>query len=310
MKAKTSVPYEVACSCGGALHGQRQPRSQIVSCPHCGRKRFILPSSPWPGRGASASPAAAAQPPTSHRRLGRLVLVIVAGGLAAMALLFFVIKPYLRRSTSARADNPATVIRDRIEAGQQQLRSGNVHLALKELNAAAQEHERHPDSLNRDEYRALMQLRQESDLLANLLDHSLEEVLRQAMQHRDDEEWRAKFADYRGRWVVFDDVLRRDATGSPMLAFYVVRAGEVDARVALEDLPLLRQLPLDLGQRWLFGARLASCRREEGGVWVLRFDPDSAVLLTDEDVAAACYPGPLDAELRVLLRRQEEWLRR
>ncbi len=227
-----------------------------------------------------------------------------------MGLLFVVVRPYLRRSAESPAEDPTTAIHAHIEAGQGDLRGGKVHLALKELNAAAETRERHPDVLSREEHHSLIQLRRQIALLANLLDNSLEEVLRQAMQHRDDDDWRAKFADYRGRTVVFDDALRRDATGGPVLASYLVRAGDVEARVALEDLPLLRQLPLDLGQRWIFGARLASCRREEGGVWVLRFEPDSAVLLTDEDAVAACCPGPVDAELRALLRRQEEWLRR
>jgi hypothetical protein len=88
-----------------------------------------------------------------------------------------------------------------------------------------------------------------------------------------------------------------------------VRAGEVEARVALEDLTLLRQLPLDPPRRWLFGVRLANCQREEGGVWVFRFEPESAVLLTDEAAAAACCPGPVDDELHEVLRRQDEWLR-
>ena len=43
-------------------------------------------------------------------------------------------------------------------------------------------------------------------------------------------------------------------------------------------------------------------------MWVIRFEPNSAVLLTDEGATAACYPGPMDAELQALLRRQEESL--
>jgi hypothetical protein len=147
-------------------------------------------------------------------------------------------------------------------------------------------------------------------LLAQLLDNPLEEILQQAMQVRNEEEWHAKFADHRGRSVFFDDVLRRDASGRPVLGSYVLRAADVQARVALEELLLLRQLPLDPPRRWLFGARLASCRREEGGVWTIRFEPDSAVLVTDEAVAAAFWPGPLDEELRALLRYQEERSRR
>jgi hypothetical protein len=227
-----------------------------------------------------------------------------------MGLLFLLVKSHLRRPSTVPGGSPAALIQEHIEAGQRDLRAGNVHLALKELDAAAEQLERHPDLLGRDEYRRLTQMRRESDLLANLLDASLEEVLRQATQHRDDAEWEAKFTDHRGRWVIFDDVLRRDATGGPTLASYTVWAGEIQAKAALGDLTLLRQLPLDLGRRWLFGVRLASCRREEGGVWVIRFDPDSTVLLTDEEAALACYLSGVDDELRAVLQRQSEWLRR
>jgi hypothetical protein len=60
----------------------------------------------------------------------------------------------------------------------------------------------------------------------------------------------------------------------------------------------------------LFGARLAGLEREERGghgLWVIRLDPDSGVLLTDEDAAGACCPRPLDDGLRAVLRRQADW---
>ncbi len=238
------------------------------------------------------------------------MLVILAGGAATAALLVLLVKPYLRRATVPAPRTDTADIHARMESGRRHLRGGEVRLARNELDAALQQHQRNPDSLSREESRRLHQLLRESDLLARLLDDPLEQVLRQALSHRNDEEWREKFADYRGRAVVFDDVLRRDPMGRPTLGFYVVRMADVEARVALEDLPLLRQLPLDPPQRWLFGARLADCRREEGGTWAFHFEPDSAVLLTDEDAAAACCPGPLDAELRAALRRQDDWLQR
>ena len=63
-------------------------------------------------------------------------------------------------------------------------------------------------------------------------------------------------------------------------------------------------------RRMLFGARLAGLAREERGghgLWVIRLDPDSGVLLTDEDTAGACGPRPLDPGLREVLRRQADW---
>jgi hypothetical protein len=299
---EAAVPYEISCRCGLPLRGVRQHARQIVSCPSCGRKRFILPSSPWLA-------AAGAGGQTAHLNLRWLLLVLVLGGALAMGLSFLLVQLFLRRSAMPADAASATDARALWQAGEHQLREGNVHLALKELNAAAAQGARHPDALNREEHHRLEQLRRQTDLLSRLLDQPLEEIVRQAMQHRSDEEWREKFADYRGRTVVFEDVLRRDAQERPVLSFYVVRVGDVTARIALEDLVLLRQLPLDPPRRWLFGARLASCRREEGGIWVLRFEPDSAVLLTDESAAAACCPHPLVEELLGVLKRQEECLR-
>ncbi len=237
-------------------------------------------------------------------------MVVIAGGLAAIGLLLLIVKPYLRRAPEdGRPSAPQAILHAHIEAGKRGLSEGSFRLARNEFRAAVALRDHNPDWLDREAQRQLDQLYRQSDLLARLLDHSLEEILQQAMHHRDDAEWREKFEDYRGRTVLFDDVLRV-TMGRPVLANYVVRRGDVEARVALEDLTLLRQLGLDPPRRWLFGARLASCRREEGGVWVIRFEPDSAVLLTDEGAAAMCCPGPVDAELQGVLRRQEETLPR
>jgi hypothetical protein len=233
------------------------------------------------------------------------------GGLAAVGVILLVVGPYWRRPTTMTStETPQATIHFRIESGQRALREGTFRIALKELNAAVAQRDRNPSALSREEYFLLNQLQRQSDLLAHLLNDSLEEILQQAMQHRNDEEWHEKFEDYRGRTVLFDDVLRRDRKGRPMLGFYVVRVGDVEARLALEDVQLVRQLPLDPPRRWLFGARLASCQREGGGVWVLRFEPESGTLLTDEGAVAACCPGPVDDALRSVLRRQDKWLRR
>lgn len=302
------MSYELTCICGRTWRGQRQERAQTVPCPACGRKRFVLANSPWPS--ADGSPTAAEPTQDPRLRVWRLSLVVLAGGLAAMGLLFFGLKWYLRQE--AGPNRLAAAVEDlgaRIAEAEQALKDGNYRLAVRELKSASETAERHPDRLTRVEHQHLRQLERQAELLAHLLDDPLEEILQQAVQHRNEEEWREKFADYRGRSVLFDDVLRRDAKDRPDLASYRVRAGNVEARLALEELPLLRELPLDPPRRWLFGARLADCRREEGGQWVIHFEPDSAVLLTDEGAAASCCPGPLDDGLRAMLLRQDEWLR-
>ena len=42
---------------------------------------------------------------------------------------------------------------------------------------------------------------------------------------------------------------------------------------------------------------------------VIRFEPDSGVLLTDPEATAACWPMPLERDVLRTLQRQDEWLR-
>lgn len=77
----------------------------------------------------------------------------------------------------------------------------------------------------------------------------------------------------------------------------------------LTDLTILSRLPLERPYRVLFGARLASVGREAGGRLVVRFQPDSGVLLTDPGAVRACLLGqPPDDALSEVLRRQQDWL--
>lgn len=303
--ADAVVSYEVPCMCGRSLRGQRQACPQMLACPSCGRKRFILPLSPW----LAPAPASAVGK-AAHGKLVRLLLIIVGGATLAMTLIFLLARPYLRRLPEDGISIPPTRSHVLLVEGEHQLRDGNVFLALQQLNAALSQYNSHPQSLSRDEIHHLEQLQRQADLLARLLDQPLEEIIRQALQHHNDEEWNEKFRNYRGRSVVFDDVLRLDGQDRLVLGSYVVSVGGVEARVALDDLTLLRQLPLDPPRRWVFGARLASCRREQGGVWVFRFEPDSGVLLSDVIAAAACCPPPVDKDLLEVLKRQGDWLRR
>lgn len=290
--------YKGLCRCGRPLCGQRQSTRQIVSCSHCGRKTLLFPRSPW-----FDSPPA---PPGQFQRikLSRLLLLALVGGALAMALVFLLVRPYLRHPLDSSGENV-----DRqalLDAAERELHEGNVHLALQKFNAALARNE----GLNRAEQHRLEQLRRQSDLLAHLLDVPLEDIVHQAMQHPNDEEWRAKFEDYRGRTVIFDDLVRRDGRGRPSLGVLLIRVSDREARVALEDLTLVRQFPHDPPLRWIFGARLAHCRREDGGTWVLGFEPESTVLLTDADAASVCCPLPLDEATLAVLKRQRTWLER
>src|SRR5262249_36581119 len=113
--------------------------------------------------------------------------------------------------------------------------------------------------------------------------------------------------DYRGRGVIFDDMVRRDDEGRAVLVNHVVQLNDERVRLALEDLAALQDLPLDDEPRLIFGARLRSCTREQGGEWVVRFEPNSGVLFTEAEAVEACFPVPAD-ELRKVTRRQQKWV--
>jgi hypothetical protein len=237
---------------------------------------------------------------------------LLAGLSCALLFLgiYLVVVPRLQRDRSAPAgdsSSPNTVLQQ-LAAGKRALAEGKFRVALLELERAVRQRDQQPDLLSRAENRQLDRLHREGALLARLSSHSLEDILRQAALVRDAEEWQARFGDHKGKAVLFDDVVGRDVHGRPVLGFLEVRVNDEVARVALEDLTLFGHLPLEPPRRLLFGARLASCGREPGGGWVVRFEPESAVLLTDRGAAVACCPALLDAELDEVLDRQKRWL--
>ena len=71
-------------------------------------------------------------------------------------------------------------------------------------------------------------------------------------------------------------------------------------------LKLLGNLPLDEPKRVLFGARLVNIRREAEGTCVVRFEPDSGVLLTDVASAGLGIMIP-DPPLQQSLQQQRKW---
>lgn len=305
------VPYRIVCACGGVVEGTRLRQTQVVDCPGCGQPQFVLPVGAWGGPVGAGKKTMAAKPRASRRVAG---VAIVAAAVAAAGVLavFVVLWPHLGRDTTRATSQPQAPVNDArrlLTEGQQALADGNFRRARRALADAAAECSRRPGALTADESHVLGRLDREAALLADLLRISLEEVLQQGLRLRDEEEWQAQFEDYRSRSVVFDDQVRRDPEGRPALVNYVVQADGNPARVALEDLAMWQKVPLEQPVRVLFGARLASCRREAGGAWAFRFQPQSGVLLTDKGAAAACLPAPLGPEVDEVLRRQAGWLR-
>jgi hypothetical protein len=295
------VLFEVTCPCGRGVRGERRPRAQVLTCLGCRRPLFVLPVSPWAELAASAA--------RSRLRAWRAPLLAGAGCVALLIGLFLVALPYLPRRTADPVTASTASLPARIAAARSALGNGSFHLAQREFDSAVAAHERQPGQLTAEQARDLVQLQRQADLLARLCPRSLQEILRQASLVRDPDEWRAQFNDYKGRTVLFEDVVARDPDGRAFLTGYVVEVNGETARVALDDLTLLRNLPLDPPRRLLFGARLASCGRAAGGGWVVHFEPASAVLLTDIGAVTYCLPGPFSGELRETLRRQRHWVR-
>jgi hypothetical protein len=300
------VSYEVVCHCGQTIRGKRQARHQEVRCPGCSETVFVLPLSPFavpfePRPGEAVAP----------RRWWRAPLLAGLACLAAVLVAFVALRPLLSRpdEQAQKKDNEEEPdLPAKIAAARRVLGQGKFQLARQMLREAVDARDDRPGLLSAEESRRLNHLHRQADLLARLLPVSLEEIVRQGQLVRDPTEWRLKMADYRRGSVVFDDVVRRDVRGRLILGSYVVDADGERVRVALDELTLLRDLPLDDGPRLIFGARLRACEREEGGGWVIRFEPDSGVLLTEPDAVATCLSVAPDRALEQTLAQQQRWV--
>lgn len=296
------MTYEIVCVCGQLVRGERQSRHQLVACSGCTRPLLVFPHSPYaPVAPTPAAPAAAGW---------RIPLFVGAAGIGLLALIGAAVLPLLaRRAPPEDAAAGARPVRERMAAGRQALTAGKYHLAARQLEEALRRSGAHSGLLTAAERRQLAQWHRQADLLAHLALVTLEEIVAQGKLVRDPAEWEALFAlHHRGRGVLFDDRIRRDTAGRPALAHHVIAVGDETVRVALEDLALLAGLPLDDEPRLVFGARLARCVREQGGGWVVHFQPNSGVLLTEQAVAESCLPGAAEEELRATLERQQRWL--
>ncbi len=306
-RRSASDPFHVHCSCDHLLQGTRGPRYQVLYCPSCSKPVFILAHSPYldtPQRLPHAEDAAGwhSHIPT-FINTWKLPLITGAATLVVLLLLLWQLLGTLSRKAS-----PAQ-LKAHWDQGSRALEEGSFHKALDELRSAARERARGPGILSPEDNRRLDELLAEAELLDRLLVESLGEILRQAMATRS-EEWQRHFErDYLGRSILFDGELRLGNAGLPELPFHVVEAGGETARVALEELQLLKMLPLTETQRMIFGARLRWLGRDKQGSWVVEFEPDSGVLITDPSLLASWRPTLVDAATRGVLQRQAGWAR-
>jgi hypothetical protein len=312
------VTYEVMCVCGELLRGERQRRHQVVTCPNCGRAVFVLPAS---ALDVLEEPAAAPAG-RSWLRSWRIPLLAGAGSLLLLLGLFLAIRPFLLRplpvTTEAEPHAGKEVdVLSRIKSSRLALAEGRFRLALRGFNEAISERQRQPRLLSGAEMLELRQLQRQADVLAHLSPLPLEEIVERAMQVRDADERSALLDEFRGKAVIFDDTVIRDPLGPSgrwlKLGSYVAQVEGKGVRLALEDLDVLRDLPLDDAPRLVFGARFAGAELEKSGDekstgWVVRFAADSGVLFTDEDALESASPVSLQPGLKETLLRQKEWL--
>ena len=112
---------------------------------------------------------------------------------------------------------------------------------------------------------------------------------------------------YRGQGTILDLVIRRDAAGSYTAKFRRDGLNE-RVRLGLDDLALLKYLPLNDSRRVVLGGRLAELRRDDEGRALLRLEPGSGVLLTDPAVLKRCHASVVDpAGLEELATLQRTW---
>jgi hypothetical protein len=308
--APAEPPAAVGCPCGRTLTVLRQDRHQVLPCPACGRPVFVLPRSPLPPVEAAApSPAPARPAPAGPRwRFWIRPLAAAAATLALIAVALAALWPLVSRQAGpaaapAAATDPA--LDYQIFEGRRALNEGAFQVASRLLGDARARAELPRSRLPTDQRRQLVRWHRQAALLAELLTEPLADVVTHAQQ-LPEREWRELFpVRYRLRGVVFDCTVRRDAAGQ-VATDWEESAGGRPVRIAFGGLTLLQRLPLQEPQRLLFGARLAEVRQGEAG-WLVEFDPDSGVLLTEPGVFTGT-PLPPDPEVVAVMKRQESWL--
>jgi hypothetical protein len=219
-----------------------------------------------------------------------LASALVTAAILAVVWWFFLL-PQSKHPPDAEANKKTAA--ERLQQAGRYLAGGMFRLAADELQDE-------PGDLPANQKRRWRQLQREAALFADLCTEPLEDILQHAAGVPE-REWHADFPRrYRDRSIIFDTIVKRKANGK-LHAFYVF--ARVDkTHIEVDDLELFRHLPLELPRRILFGARLASIRLEPPGpAWVVHFQPESGVLLTDAKAAGLCCPGLNEPDaLRIL----------
>jgi hypothetical protein len=299
------VPYEVACACGQVLTGLRRRDYQAPRCGHCSNTVFVLPFSPFAGALAAGDGQAAAvltPPHRSARRLWGLPLAAIGLTLAIVVVIFY----FLLTRLGTPPETAREPIGPHLAAAQQYLAEGNFRLAVNELEIALRD-EQTNSSLAPGQRQLLRQLHRQAVLLADLSAESVEEIVRHAAG-TPEAEWQREFAQrYQGKSVILDGEVSVKPAGELEGGPEFLRVNGKEVRLDLSSLQLLHGLREHLPARLIFAARLAGVDRE-ANAWVVRLQPDSGVLLTDEAAVAICCPA-LREDAHEILTRQATWLK-
>jgi len=298
------TPFRVLCRCGHPSEGLRQPRRQILTCPKCQRRVFILPASPWthlplepqkqPAANDIAGPSPAAtfrivrnEPPSApagERKLWRqpvraAVITLLLAVIAVIAILLL-----LETSTNRTRTH---TIRDQVTKARQALERGDLTAAHASLSSANHELERLPKGFPQKEAAEILRLHRQVELVAGLSTPSLEELIAIAKQ-MPAEKWGAHFAqNYAGKAVVFDAVVFPEKDHRVRLDYELMVAGG-EAGIELNNIEEFTAWvsPNQDAQRWVFGVRLANIdlkmtadNRE--ALWLVHFQPESMELITE-----------------------------
>jgi hypothetical protein len=300
------VPYAVACQCGHTIEGFRQPMHQVVPCPKCNTRIFVLPQSPLPRILNLQGKRTRRAPRVGRKRVAWLFgLAFIVAGLTGLLVLWLIFgRPKSLDDAPLATEETETVL----QRAQTSLARGNYRTAVEALDRAQAILDQRSGAPA--ERRRLSQLRRQAALAADLLEVPLQEVVRHA-QELAPGEWQSVFNErYRGKAVLFDAEVGRADSGKLVLDYLLI-AGRQEARIEITDLEILQHVHVDQPTRLILGARLAGIVRRAPGPWVIHLQPASGVLMTDRSILVATCPIlSSDGSLPALLERQSNWLER
>lgn len=286
--------FRIACTCGAVATGERRETHQVVTCTRCGSDIFVLPTSPW--HAPRAHDAQAIRPLRYRDWLWPLAGAVLA--VAALVLLYALLFAPDGSHASSRPPSRAELLARQADA-EALLGKGSFRLALAELNPGGAAPEL--SALSDPERRRWMQVQRQAELMGDIATESIEEIIRHA-GGVNEAEWLADFEQrYRGKAFVFEGDVRRNPAGKWEIRIPI---GMPKARLVVDDVRMLQRVPGQGPERVLLGVRLASVRLEAPGpAWVVRFQPDSGVLLT-----SPCWPYSSLLDADEVRKRMAGWL--